>query len=362
MKRLLIVVLSVLLSTLTLSAQNANVKYSGDAQPGEKVYSCAYDGFVYMRQTASFNAAKVGKFKNGPTGATLISNLGEWMEINYNGVRGYVPSRFVQDEPTVACTGSATVNDITGMWRAGFFGPLSIYNNGYWSLFGNYFDVAYGYYILQNNEIKLIAVKEISHDRFMDDNGDLVYLTVRKEYSIIDISILNNENRVDFLTGYESDEEMEGVDPALCTRAEFMEYGKWVKDDLRDIIIELEEVGEVIEPIEEEIFVTAEQMPTFRGGDLSKFCNWVYSNIKYPQEALENGIQGNVVVKFVVEKDGRLSNIQVLQSPDKTLSEAAIQVLQESPKWEPGKQSNKLVRITYTLPISFKFNTPTVNE
>ena len=113
---------------------------------------------------------------------------------------------------------------------------------------------------------------------------------------------------------------------------------------------------------EEDIFVTADEMPTFQGGDLSEFCNWVYSNIKYPQEALENGIQGNVVVKFVVEKDGRLSNIQVLQSPDKSLSDAAIQVLQESPKWEPGKQRNKPVRITYTLPISFKFNTPTTNE
>ena len=361
MKRLLIVVLSMLLSTLTLSAQNANVKYSGDAQPGEKVYSCAYDGFVYMRQTASFNAAKVGKFKNGPTGATLISNLGEWMEINYNGVRGYVPSRFVQDEPTVAYTGSATVNDITGMWCAGFFGPLSIYNNGYWALFANFIYVAYGYYILQDNEIKLIAVKEISPNHFFE-NGELVYITVRREYSIKDISIFNNENRVDFLTGYESDEEMEGVDPALCTRAEFMEYGKWVKDDLRDIIIELEEVEEVIEPIEEEIFVTADEMPTFQGGDLSKFRAWVMQHVKYPPIALENGIQGNVVVKFVVEKDGRLSNIQVLQSPDKTLSEAAIQVLQESPKWEPGKKSNKPVRITYTLPISFKFNTPTANE
>ena len=407
MKRLLIVVLSVLLSTLTLSAQNANVKYSGDAQPGEKVYSCAHDGFVYMRQTASFNATKVGKFKNGPTGATLISNLGEWMEINYNGVRGYVPSRFVQDEPTVAYTGSATVNDITGMWCAGFFGPLSIYNNGYWALFANYIYVAYGYYILQDNEIKLIAVKEISPNHFFE-NGELVYITERREYSIKYISIFTNENRVDFLTGYESDEEMEGVDPALCTRAEFMEYGKWVKDNLRDIIIELEEVAEqqkaktqvladvltivsndtkidtpdllfsddaaafedfefeveeVVEQIvEEEIFVTAEEMPTFQGGDLGKFRAWVMQHVKYPPIALENGIQGNVVVKFVVEKDGKLSNIQVLQSPDKTLSEAAIQVLQESPKWEPGKQSNKPVRVTYTLPISFKFNTPTANE
>ncbi|MBR5131936.1 MAG: energy transducer TonB [Alistipes sp.] len=200
---------------------------------------------------------------------------------------------------------------------------------------------------------------------------------------------------------------MEGVDPALCTRAEFMEYGKWVKEDLRDIIIELEEVAEqqkaktqvladvltivsndtkidtpdllfsddavafedfefeveeVVEQIVEEIFVTAEEMPTFQGGDLSKFRNWVQLNVKYPQIALENGIQGNVVVKFVVEKDGRLSNIQVLQSPDKTLSDAVVEVLQKSPKWKPGKQRNKPVRVTYTLPVLFKFRSSNTDE
>ena len=115
------------------------------------------------------------------------------------------------------------------------------------------------------------------------------------------------------------------------------------------------EVEEVVEQIvEEEIFVTAEQMPTFQGGDISKFRLWVMERIKYPPIALENGIQGIVVVKFVVEKDGRLSNFQVLQSPDKSLSEAAIQVLQKSPKWKPGKQRKKPIRVTYTLPISFQ--------
>lgn len=119
-----------------------------------------------------------------------------------------------------------------------------------------------------------------------------------------------------------------------------------------DFEFEVEEVVENI--VEEEIFVTAEEMPTFQGGDLSKFRNWVQNNVKYPQIALENGIQGNVVIKFVVEKDGKLSNIQVLQTPDKTLADAAVQVLQKSPKWKPGKQRNKPVRVTYTLPVSFK--------
>ena len=114
----------------------------------------------------------------------------------------------------------------------------------------------------------------------------------------------------------------------------------------------------VIEEKEEEIFVMAEVMPSFQGGDLSKFRNWVMDNVKYPQIALENGIQGNVVVSFVVEKDGKMSKITILQSPDKTLTEAAIAVLEKANKlkngWKPGKQRNKPVRVTYTLPISFR--------
>ena len=109
----------------------------------------------------------------------------------------------------------------------------------------------------------------------------------------------------------------------------------------------------VEEFVDEEIYITSEVMPTFQGGDLGKFRSWVMQHVKYPSIALENGVQGNVVVKFVVEKDGTLSSFQVLQSPDKTLSEAALEVLQKSPKWKPGKQRNKPVRVTYTLPISF---------
>lgn len=238
MKRLFVLALAVLLSTLTLSAQNANVKYSGDAQPGEKIYSCAYDGFVNMRQTPSFQATKIGKFKNGPTGATLVRNLGEWMEINYNGVRGYVPSRFVQDEPTVAYTGTATASTIEGMWSVGFFGPLSIYDNGYWSLFGNYYDTAYGYYILENNQIKLIAVREIDFEDM--SSGIPGYVKVRKDYGSIDINILNSDNRIDFLTGYESEEELEGTDFNLCTKTNFKNEAKRIKEYLRNDIIDLE--------------------------------------------------------------------------------------------------------------------------
>ena len=113
----------------------------------------------------------------------------------------------------------------------------------------------------------------------------------------------------------------------------------------------------VIEEKEEEIFVTVEEMPTFQGGGLPEFRNWVQQNVKYPQIALENGIQGNVVVQFVVGPDGKMSNFKVLQSPDKTLSDATIAVLQEGNKlkrgWKPGKQRGKAVKVSFTMPVRF---------
>lgn len=114
--------------------------------------------------------------------------------------------------------------------------------------------------------------------------------------------------------------------------------------------VEVEE--EVIE--EETPFIRVEKMPSFQGGDLNAFRNWVQGKLDYPQIAQENGISGRVVLSFVIEKDGTLTNIEVLQAPDRSLSEEAVRVLETSPKWEPGMQSNKAVRVKYTLPVDFQ--------
>ena len=112
------------------------------------------------------------------------------------------------------------------------------------------------------------------------------------------------------------------------------------------------------EIVEEEIFFTVEEMPTFRGGGLPEFRNWVQKEVKYPQIALENNIQGNVVVQFVVGPDGKMTNFKVLQSPDKTLSDATIEVLKKANEmkkgWKPGKQRGKPVKVSFTLPVAFK--------
>ncbi len=134
-------------------------------------------------------------------------------------------------------------------------------------------------------------------------------------------------------------------DAKITTDVDFTEFA----DDLEIDIAPVEE-----EIVEEEIFVKVEEMPSFMGGDLNTFRRWVQTKLRYPQIAQENNITGRVVLKFVVEKDGALTNIQVLMSPDQSLSDEAVRVLKTSPKWKPGKQRNQSVRVSYTLPIDFQ--------
>ena len=136
-------------------------------------------------------------------------------------------------------------------------------------------------------------------------------------------------------------------DTKITTEVDFVDF-----DEETEVIQQVEVQEEEI--VEDQPFLVAETMPSFQGGDLNTFRNWVQQNVKFPTIALENGIQGRVVLSFVIEKDGRLTNIQVLQTPDRSLSEEAIRVLNKSPKWSPGKQRNQVVRVKYTLPVDFR--------
>ncbi len=105
---------------------------------------------------------------------------------------------------------------------------------------------------------------------------------------------------------------------------------------------------------EDTIFTILEDPATFRGGDLLTFRNWVMSQLKYPQKAQENGIQGTVSISFVVDENGNVGHIKVLSSPDYILTEAVLNILDNSPKWKPGKQRGKPVKQQFHLPVSFK--------
>ena len=105
--------------------------------------------------------------------------------------------------------------------------------------------------------------------------------------------------------------------------------------------------------VNEEILVWAEQIPEFPGG-LEALSKYISDNLKYPEEAQENGVQERIVLRFVVEKDGSVSDVTVLRGKDPNLKKEAIRVIQSLPKFEPGRQNGKPVRVYFTLPINFK--------
>jgi protein TonB len=108
------------------------------------------------------------------------------------------------------------------------------------------------------------------------------------------------------------------------------------------------------EEVEDEIFVIVEDMPKFRGGDINKFREWVQKRVRYPELASENGIQGRVFITFVVETNGNVSNVTVTRSVDALLDDAAREAVAASPKWEPGMQRGRPVRVRYSIPIIFQ--------
>ncbi|HPR30774.1 MAG TPA: energy transducer TonB [Prolixibacteraceae bacterium] len=104
---------------------------------------------------------------------------------------------------------------------------------------------------------------------------------------------------------------------------------------------------------EQEVFVIVEDMPEFPGGDLA-LRKWIADHIKYPVIAAENGIQGKVYVQFVVDRDGSISNARVARGVDPSLDQEALRVVNNLPKWKPGMQRGKPVRVSFTVPINFQ--------
>ena len=111
---------------------------------------------------------------------------------------------------------------------------------------------------------------------------------------------------------------------------------------------------EVIASVEEDkVFDIVEQMPEFPGGPQALFT-WLSQNVKYPAIAEENGVEGRVIVTFVVERDGSIADVRVVKSVDPSLDKEAVRVVKSMPRWIPGKHKGSAVRVKYTVPVTFK--------
>ena len=121
------------------------------------------------------------------------------------------------------------------------------------------------------------------------------------------------------------------------------------REHMNEVIVEEKKP----EPVKEEVFKAVEQMPTFPGGD-AELMKWLRDHIQYPTVAMENNIQGRVVVQFVVTKTGKVGEVKVVRSVDRDLDKEAIRVCKSLPDFIPGRMNGQAVNVWYTLPVQFK--------
>lgn len=152
------------------------------------------------------------------------------------------------------------------------------------------------------------------------------------------------------------EEELKTQDELLNTKTAIGAIDVKGNDDKGGEVLKLKEAVAQPEPkpeVENKVFDVVEQMPSFPGGP-SALMKYLSENVRYPVVAQENGVQGRVVVSFVVEKDGHITDVRVVRSVDPSLDKEAARVVKSMPSWIPGKQNGSAVRVKYNVPVSFK--------
>ena len=125
--------------------------------------------------------------------------------------------------------------------------------------------------------------------------------------------------------------------------------------EIEDTESDEDEVIEIIEEDDDEFFMVVENMPIFPGGDLG-LMKYIQKHVKYPAIAKEYNITGKVYVSFIVDKSGSVTNVKIVRGVDKNLDAEAMRVVKSLPKYKPGKQRGKSVRVMFTIPINFTLN------
>ena len=193
----------------------------------------------------------------------------------------------------------------------------------------------------------------------------LAFMFIAFEWTKRDIKIDTSQA----LTDLYFEEEMVPITEQEEKVAPINETLEIVADDAdveETVIASSEETGKAVEvkyvpvtvveeePEEQTIFEVVEQMPEFPNGGMAGLMQFLSKNIKYPTIAQENGTQGRVTVQFVVNKDGSIVDAKVIRGVDPYLDKEALRVIGTMPKWKPGMQRGKPVRVKYTVPVMFR--------
>lgn len=151
------------------------------------------------------------------------------------------------------------------------------------------------------------------------------------------------------------EDELKTQDELMNTKTAIGALDVKGNDDANGEVLKIKEAVAQPEPKPEveKVFDVVEQMPSFPGGP-SALMEWLSNNVKYPVVAQENGVQGRVVVSFVVERDGSITDVKVVRGVDPSLDKEASRVVRAMPRWIPGKQNGSAVRVKYNVPVAFR--------
>lgn len=151
------------------------------------------------------------------------------------------------------------------------------------------------------------------------------------------------------------EDELKTQDELMSTKTAIGALDVKGNDDANGEVLKIKEAVAQPEPKPEveKLFDVVEQMPSFPGGP-SALMEWLSNNVKYPVVAQENGVQGRVVVSFVVERDGSITDVKVVRGVDPSLDKEASRVVRAMPRWIPGKQNGSAVRVKYNVPVAFR--------
>ena len=274
-------------------------------------------------------------------------------------------------------------------------GKIDLIDNGWVDLVFDGKNQAYGAYQLRKNTgvrnlkalavmfaafiaIAAIVIAKVSIDNYIasrnaaiETDVELTSLAEKKEAKverkeepqIEKIEVEKVKSSVAFTTPeikkdeeVQEDQEMKSQEELAATNTAIGAFTVEGNDEEAGEVLKAKEViAEPEKPKEEEtkVFDVVEEMPQFPGGQAA-LLEYLSKNIKYPVVAEENGVQGRVIVTFVVERDGSITDVKVVKSVDPSLDKEAARVVKSMPKWQPGKQNGSAVRVKYTVPVTFR--------
>ncbi|MEZ3590076.1 MAG: energy transducer TonB [Muribaculaceae bacterium] len=201
---------------------------------------------------------------------------------------------------------------------------------------------------LADEQVEEEDQQEENQERYEEEKPEVLPEEVLNTVKVTELAIVDDDQ-------VKKEDEIKTQDELKETQTAFGQTDFDKGTDDRNVVREHKDeiVVEEKKPEPEKVFTAVEQMPQFPGGE-GELMKYISSHIKYPPMAMENGVQGRVVVQFVVTKDGSVGQVKVMRGRDPDLDKEAVRVVKSLPKFIPGKMNGQAVNVWYTLPISFK--------